>query len=221
MSVPSSIRLLALHGLRLKGIAEPAVVADTMGADTEQVAAELERLADADLVTYRYGRISGYQLTAEGRALAGRLVAEELDTTGTRAAIEDAYRRFQEVNGRLLGVCTAWQLRDTDGQRTLNDHTDPAYDAAVRRRLADLHQEAEPVLDRLGAALLRFRGHQKRLRAAVERVGAGDDDYFTTPMFPSYHSTWFELHEDLLATLGTERTTARPGGAGTCNERSR
>ena len=27
----------------------------------------------------------------------------------------------------------------------------------------------------------------------------------TKPMIDSYHSVWFELHEDLLATLGIER----------------
>ena len=34
---------------------------------------------------------------------------------------------------------------------------------------------------------------------------AGDTDWFTKPMIPSYHTVWFELHEDLLATLGIER----------------
>jgi hypothetical protein len=36
-------------------------------------------------------------------------------------------------------------------------------------------------------------------------VLAGDHDWFTKPMHPSYHSSWFELHEDLLVTLGRER----------------
>ena len=213
MPAPSSSRLLALHGLRLKGIAEAPTVAATMGADDDEMAAELARLADGDLVTYRYGRISGYQLTDEGRALGQKLLADELADTGARPAIEAAYADFRTVNGGLLAVCTAWQLREVDGQRTANDHTDPAYDDDVRRQLAALHDRVEPVLDALGDALLRFRGHQQRLRAALERVLAGDDDYLTRPMFPSYHSTWFELHEDLLATLGTDRSRERPAAA--------
>jgi len=36
-------------------------------------------------------------------------------------------------------------------------------------------------------------------------VSAGDVDWFTKPMIPSYHTVWFEMHEDLLCTLGIER----------------
>lgn len=213
MPAASSLRLLALHGLRLKGIAEPAVVSEIMGADADELAAELERLADGDLVTYRYGRIAGYQLTAEGRALGRRLVSEELEATGTRPAIESAYGRFREINGRLLGVCTAWQLRVDGTERQPNDHSDASYDDGVRQRLAEVHEQAEPILDALAAALCRFAGHQVRLRTALERVLAGEHDYFTRPMFPSYHSSWFELHEDLLATLGSDRSDERRGAA--------
>ena len=34
---------------------------------------------------------------------------------------------------------------------------------------------------------------------------SGDTDWFTKPMLPSYHTVWFEMHEDLLSTLGIER----------------
>ena len=205
----SSPRLLALHGLRLKGVAEAAALAEMMGVPGDDMHAELERLADGDLVTYRYGRMAGYQLTPEGRAMWKRLLEDELTATGTKPAIDAAYADFRAVNDRLLGVCTAWQLRAVDGERVANDHLDPAYDDGVRQQLAELHGLVEPVLDALSAALARFSGHQRRLRYALERVQAGDHDYFTKPMFPSYHSSWFELHEDLLATLGRERATER------------
>lgn len=203
------MRLLALHGLRLKGTAEAEVVAEMMGVDADEMVTELERLADSDLVSFRYGRIAGYQLTAEGRALGARLLAEELTDTGTRPAIEAAYEDFLSLNGELLAVCTAWQLRDVDGVSQVNDHRDEVYDTEVRSRLAVLHERAEPVLGALADALLRFGGHRRRLRTALEKVLAGDHDHLTKPMFPSYHSTWFELHEDLLATLGTERRSER------------
>lgn len=203
------MRLLALHGLRLKGIAQPDAVAAMMGVDAAEMAAELEQLADSDLVSFRYGRMAGYQLTAEGRALGQRLLAEELTATGTRPAIESAYADFLDLNGELLAVCTAWQLREVGGVSEVNDHSDEDYDAGVRNRLSALHERAEPVLGALGNALARFGGHRTRLRTALEKVLAGDHDHLTKPMFPSYHSTWFELHEDLLATLGTERKTER------------
>jgi hypothetical protein len=68
-----------------------------------------------------------------------------------------------------------------------------------------LDQHAQPVLASLCEVLDRFGGHQRRLRIALDHVVAGEHDWFTKPMFPSYHSCWFELHEDLLATLGRER----------------
>jgi hypothetical protein len=61
------------------------------------------------------------------------------------------------------------------------------------------------VCDRLGGALDRYRPYGPRLGHAVERVRAGDGAWFTAPAIPSYHTVWFELHEDLLATLGLDR----------------
>ena len=209
MSASSSPRLLALHGLRLKGIAEPDVVADTVAADIGPIRDELRALDDADLVSYRYGRIPGYLLTPDGRALGQRLLVEELETTGTRPAVEAAYGRFLEINTELLAVCTAWQLRETDGAMEMNDHADADHDAQVLARLERFHASASPVLDELVGILARFGGHRRRLRTALDKVLAGDHDHFTKPMFPSYHSTWFELHEDLLATLGIERSGER------------
>jgi pyruvate,orthophosphate dikinase len=41
----------------------------------------------------------------------------------------------------------------------------------------------------------------------VDRVEAGERDWFTKPLIDSYHTVWFELHEDLLSTLGKERAS--------------
>ena len=210
MSAASSLRLLALHGLRLKGIASADVLAELMDSDAADMRAELDALVDADLATYRYGRMEGFQLTPEGRAIGQRLLHDELDALGARPALEQAYGDFRAVNDRLLAVCTAWQIREVEGEPTTNDHSDLDYDGRIRAELAELHARIEPILATLGDTLLRFRGHQRRLRNALARVEAGDDDYFTRPMFPSYHTTWFELHEDLLATLGRTRSSERP-----------
>jgi hypothetical protein len=47
--------------------------------------------------------------------------------------------------------------------------------------------------------------HKDRLNAALDRISAGDNDYVSGVRVDSYHTVWFELHEDLLATLGIER----------------
>ena len=210
MSRPSDPRTLVLHGLRLKGFAAAEAVAEAVSVPADVAAPMLEDLAVAGLCAHREGRRSGYTLTPAGRAEHGRLLSEELDRAGVREAVHDTYRRFLLLNSRLLDVCTAWQLRDVDGAATVNDHSDPAYDDEVVARLVELHEEAQPVCTDLAALLDRYAHYGPRLTAAVERVQAGDRDWFTKPMIPSYHTVWFELHEDLLATLGIERGSEVP-----------
>jgi hypothetical protein len=210
VSAPSDLHTLVLHGLRLKGFAEADAVAEAASIPHDATAEALERLVDEGLASRRDGRLAGYTLTAAGRARHAALLAEELDRTGVRDAVQETYRRFLGLNHRLLTICTEWQLRDVDGTSTLNDHSDPGYDAAVIRQLAVLHGEAAPIFEALAASLARYAPYAPRFAHAVERVLAGDIDWFTKPMIPSYHTVWFELHEDLLATLGIERGSEVP-----------
>jgi hypothetical protein len=205
MAHPSAPRFLALHGLRLKGFAEPDAVAAAFGLDAGEVEADLKSLADEALVTRRDGRISGWSLTPDGRAAHAAEIGAELEAAGARPAIEDAYRRFLGVNGDMLGVCTDWQLRRDDGTQQVNDHRDAVYDDAVVQRLAAIDEQVRPAVADLGAALDRFGRYAPRLANALEKVLAGQPEWFTKPVIDSYHSVWFELHEDLLATLGIER----------------
>jgi hypothetical protein len=170
-----------------------------------QAKVELDQLVGERLATYRDGRLSGFTLTPGGRAEHARLLSEELDVHGVRDAVHAAYRRFLAFNGDLLHVCTAWQLREVDGESQINDHSDAAYDAGVVEQLAEVHAKVHPVCEELAGLLARYAHYGPRLEAALQRVQAGDRDWFTKPMIPSYHTLWFELHEDLLATLGIER----------------
>ena len=205
MAHSSDRALVVLHTVRLKGFADAAPVAASTGLPVDEVQTELEQARDKGLVTRREGRISGWSLTAEGRAEVGRLVAAELEAAGARVAVQEAYRRFLAVNKDLLGVCTDWQLRVVEGQQVPNDHADAGYDESVVKRLRVIDDAVQPVCDELAAALDRFRRYGPRLSIALTRVEAGELDWFTKPLIDSYHTVWFELHEDLLATLGIER----------------
>ncbi|MFP5254926.1 MAG: transcriptional regulator [Acidimicrobiia bacterium] len=207
MAAPSEPRTLVMHGLRLKGFAEPPAVVESVGVDEQTVKSVLDDLVVEGLASYREGRMSGFTLTPVGRAAHARLLSEELDRHGVRKAITAAYRRFLTRNQDLLGVCTAWQLREDDpsGDPVVNDHSDPAYDAGVIERLGEIDEWIQPVCAELASSLDRYGRYGPRLAHALERLRAGDTDWFTKPMIPSYHTIWFELHEDLLATLGIER----------------
>lgn len=199
-----------LLGLRLRGFAEPgdAVAFPTLPADV--VAAELARLAGAGLVRHQGGRVSGWTLTAAGRRRGERLLAEEADQAGARSALDAAYAEFRLLNGELLAACTQWQLRDVDGRPVVNDHADGDHDAAAVARLARVDEAVQPVAADLAAALDRFGPVGPRLAEARRRVEAGEGDWFTRPTIDSYHTVWFELHENLLATLGIERAAEAP-----------
>lgn len=211
MSTPSDPRLLVMHGLRLKGFGEAAAIGEAVAIAEADAKPLLDELVGEGLAAYRDGRLSGFSLTKVGRELHTAQLAAELDRAGARAQVEDGYRRFLQLNGGLLSICTAWQLRDVDGVATVNDHRDSVYDAAVIEELCSLHLEAEPICLHLGGALDRFGLYGPRLTHAVEQVRAGDGDWFTKPMIPSYHTVWFEMHEDLLSTLGIERGSESAG----------
>jgi hypothetical protein len=156
-------------------------------------------------VKHRAGSVSGWTLTADGRAEDESRAAVELDEAGARAAIEAAYATFLSHNGDVLQLCTDWQIRETAHGRVVNAHDDAAYDEGVIERLVEVDQSIQPVTASLAAALERFDGYGSRLATAVEFVRRGENDWFTKPLIDSYHTVWFELHEDLLATLGIER----------------
>ena len=166
----------------------------------------LDALVGEGLATYRDGRLSGFSLTKTGRERHAELLAAELDEAGARSAVDDAYRRFLALNADLLAICTAWQLRDVDGEsiaqrpqrRRPRRRGGGAAQRPPRRCRADLRRP-----DRVARSLRWLRRPRSRMRST--RVVAGDGDWFTKPMIPSYHTVWFEMHEDLLSTLGIER----------------
>jgi len=207
----SEPRFLVLHGLRLKGVASPEAVADAVGLPRAEVAALLDGLAAEGLVERREGRLAGWTLTPAGRSAHEGLLAREADSDSVRPRVEGAYGRFRELNPDVLDVVSRWQVREVGGRPVRNDHSDPAYDDAVVRDLTAIHGDARPVCDRLARTLDRYRPYGPRLTHAVERVRGGDTDYFAKPMIPSYHTVWFELHEDLLARLGIERSSEGSG----------
>jgi len=196
--------LLVLHGLRLKGFARADEVSDVTSVTASEVNRHLDQLQVDELVLYRDGRLTGWALTPTGRAEHARLLAEELAALGCRAVVEDAYGRFLELNPELLAVCTAWQMKD---DTTLNAHDDEDYDRGVVDQLGGLDDRVQPVLADLRNELDRYHGYQPRFRNALVRVQSGDHDWFAKPMIDSYHTVWFQLHEDLLNTLGIERST--------------
>jgi hypothetical protein len=202
MAHPSDERFLVLHGLRMRGFGEPGPIAAVVGLDEDVVADHLAKLQAEDLVLRRDGRLAGWALKPLGREEQERLAQLDLAAAGAGAVVRESYERFLAVNADLLGVCTDWQVRDG----VPNDHADAGYDAAVIGRLRAIDDAIRPVVADLAEALDRYGHYAPRFAAALARLEAGELEWFTKPLIDSYHTVWFELHEDLLSTLGLERS---------------
>ena len=202
MAHRSEPRFLVLHGLRLKGFGEPPAIGTAVGLDAATVQEHLAKLQVEDLVLRRDGRLAGWALTPAGRVEQQLLAAADAAAAGATGVVRDAYERLLTINAALLGVCTDWQVRG----EAPNDHTDAAYDAAVLDRLEEIHERVVPILTDLSAALPRHSPYAPRFAAAIARLRRGELEWFTKPLIDSFHTIWFELHEDLLSTLGIERS---------------
>lgn len=193
-----------LHSLRCIGVTTAARIGEAMGIPESDVQSDLIDLAVAGLVTTVPGAFGGWALTDAGRTADAERSAAELDKAGTRNALAAGYDNFMVLNPELLDLCTAWQTRSTHGTMTPNDHTDAAYDSRVLGRFTDFHERAADVCADLSAVMSRFQRYHPRLTDALSRAKAGEREYLTDNL-SSYHIVWFQLHEDLLVTLGIPR----------------
>lgn len=196
--------LLVLHTLRCIGFTGLGRLSDATGLSEPDAESELIDLAVAGLVIRHPGEFGGWGLTDAGRAADAERIAAELDAAGARAEVTGLYEDFLVLNPELLDICSAWQLRSINGHMLPNDHADPGYDSMVLEQLTDLDRRAAGVCAGLAAVLSRFGRYRTRLEHALRLAGSGDLEYVADDM-ESYHAVWFQLHEDLLATLGLPR----------------
>ena len=184
-------------------MAEVDDVAQATGLPAEQLTGVLQELEELGLARFRDARrAKGWMLLGEGRAEAERLAIAEMEESGTRPLILELYGEFKVLDPELKKACTDFQIRE---DQTMNDHSDPEYDAVVIARLAGIDSRVQPVLARLAGAFDRFGHYAGRFDFALNQIEGGDFNWFTKPSVDSYHEVWFELHEDLLVSLGIDR----------------
>ena len=196
-------RDLVFHGLAIKRHASCAAIADSTGLSMEAVG---EVLASAEAA----GRVAsvrdGYTLTPLARvALEARYGLIYTDVREDPAFVA-AYERFEAINIVLKQVITDWQTVNIRGERVVNDHADEAYDTRLITRLGATHERAEPILEAMAVRLPRLAIYHHKLTEAVERAEDGEIDWVSDVRRESYHTVWFELHEELLRIMGTVRS---------------
>jgi hypothetical protein len=199
----TDIRHQVLHGLAILKAAPVAAVARRTGLAPDRVEAELAA-AEAAGRTVRAGErwtlapLARLALQAD----YSRLFADER----ADPAVAEANAAFETLNVALKQLMTDWQLITVAGQKIANDHSDAAHDARIIDRLGALHGKAEPVLARLEAAIPAVGFYRGALLEALERAEDGDIAWVSDAGLESYHTLWFELHEELIRALGGRRT---------------
>jgi len=197
-----------IRALAIKGSTLPDLLAPVLLSNPERVGPVVDLLVAAGDVERAGGML---RLSAKGKARGAELLAADQRRWGSENA-DAALDHFLELDHRMKETVTAWQLRDVDGTQALNDHTDHDYDRGVLDRLGALHGDAVAWLESLTSAPEQLDAYRVRLDRAIEHARGGDDRFVASPRVDSYHSVWFELHEDLIRLAGRDRAAETAAG---------
>jgi hypothetical protein len=194
---------LVLHGLAVKRHATAEEVADVIGGDPAAVA----KVLAANVATGRVADLNGkYTLMPGGRMIVKGEYSRHYADIRSSESFQAAYERFERVNEEVKTLITSWQVRELpSGEAVTNDHADRAYDEKVIDKLGMIHERFEPTLQQMCAEVPRLRRYADKLDTALERAEQGDQEWVSDVNLPSFHTVWFELHEDLLCMLGKVR----------------
>lgn len=185
----TDLTLTALHVLKIKGRASVDEVAASIGQDPEAAAELLAGFADEELVVERTGgRRPGWMLSPTGRARHEELLAEGIDDSA-KEELATAYDGFLALNATVKEISSRWQAV-----------TDDAGRFELIEEIHEIHEDAVDSLNAAGEVSPRFGRYGDRLTEALEKVEQ-DPRFMVSPAVDSYHTVWFEAHEDFLLTL--------------------
>ena len=193
---------LVLHGIGIKKYADAVNISEIIGIAQAEVENSIERAEERGLVMRADGKAT---LGPAGRLIMQCNYSRFYGSVRKNDAFVAAYDRFEELNVDLKALITAWQVRDIAGSTVPNDHADADYDNKIIDRLGALHESAERILAAMASVLPRMAIYREKLLTALERAEDGAIEWVSDAKIESYHTLWFELHEDLLCMLGKER----------------
>lgn len=197
--------LATLQAIRLKGKPNLADIAWATNTAENEAAVILRALLNEDMCREAE---ECFSLTRSGRDRLNLLLTQEGKCID-RIALSEIYGRFDAYNSDLKRIVTDWQLKN---ETTPNDHVDVIYDAGVVGRLAELHEKFKPELAEMVEIAPRLAAYPNRFAAALAKIQCGEYIWFARPMIDSYHTVWFEMHEDLIGLSGLTRAGESAAG---------
>lgn len=194
---------LVLHGLAIKKHATADAVARLTGLPVDRVSGLLADAVGRGRAVEAQGR---YLLTPTARMSLDSEYSKYYDGLRRNADFVAAYEAFERINVELKSLITDWQTMDVAGQRVPNDHSNEAHDRRVIDRLGEMHERADKILGRFATGLARLQIYREHLLTALEKAEDGDIRWVSDARIDSYHTVWFELHEELLRLMGRTRS---------------
>lgn len=195
----ADITLLELvRTVQLKGLCTPERAAAALFTTPTRI----EQLAQRNMHLFRETP-RGFVLTAEGRDWVIESIASEAKSVKAEA-FDDCYVRFLPLNVRLKQVVSTWQTVSKADER------EQAWSNVISS-LEQLQDNLRPLLEEAAGHVERLRPYKRRLEHALEAMRRGDESMLASPLKESYHTIWFEYHEELIALSGRDRATEETG----------
>lgn len=209
MSRHSAPELLILHAVRLLGFADSSAVVARFGTSHDETLNVLSAAESTGWVQHvAFADLDGWSLTEPGKVENERQLASERHNADPEGVITAVYSDFLPLNARLLRAITDWQIKPNEADMLApNDHTDSARDQRIFDEIAALGTELAPLVESLSSVLARFDGYTTRYALALRKARDGQLGWIDKTDVDSCHRVWFQLHEDIVATLGIDRST--------------
>jgi hypothetical protein len=158
------------------------------------------------LTTERLVAIEGrYLLTPSGQMIVLSEYSRFYGQIRSDQMFVNAYTQFEKINMDLKNLITRWQTIELADKVISNDHTDIDYDNKIIDKIGNLHERYQPVLEIMISSLPRLAFYRDKLIEALEKAEDGEVQWVSDARIESYHTIWFEMHEDLLRVLGHAR----------------
>ena len=193
---------MVMHGVAIKKHGNAEAIAGIIDKPVDLVSSVLASAVAGDRVIDTDGK---YMLSPAGHMIVSSEYSRFCDDLRSDEGFVHAYEQFEIINTELKQLITDWQTMEVGGKRVPNDHSDKDYDADIIDKLGELHERFEPILERMVSTLQRMKVYVQKLGDALEKAEDGEIDCVSAADIESYHTVWFEMHEDLLRILGRVR----------------
>lgn len=189
----ADVSLLELaRTVQLKGLCTPERAAAALSTALPRV----EELMQGHETLFR-PTPRGVVLTPEGRSWLTEQLLAERAMVDTRA-FEAAYEQFMDLNHQFKRLVSEWQVASQAGA------SDADWNALVAA-IGTIDGRLQPLVAGAAKQVARLASYVARFDHALAAMGDGDRSMLASPLKDSYHTVWFEYHEELITLSGRDR----------------